>query len=168
MVRSADIATKRTALFVVEDVDMAKLMIELGANASHRNGEDETVSQIRLHIQSQLKLAVLQAAQRHLEENPTISAYLASITNEEIDLPSAEDQQDMDLDRSVDQSSSALMSQVQDIMLQSERDGTDPEPALREIVTSVVTGAAQEGQAIGADSLDAESNTRPRPPVAER
>ena len=74
----------------------------------------------------------------------------------------------MDVDRSVDQSSSALMSQVQDIMLQSERDGTDPEPALREIVTSVVTGAAQEGQAIGADSLDAESNTRPRPPVAER
>ncbi|GAA6009291.1 hypothetical protein JCM11491_004260 [Sporobolomyces phaffii] len=123
-----------TPLFVVETVGMARLVVQLGGNAQHRNSDGMT------------------AAQQLQEEHPHISVYLRTLTGESTstdDDAGAEGTGDPDLDAPTDE----LMAAVRQIMEASQRGElteAETDDKLREVVEQIVGDQIETGRAIGA------------------
>ncbi|GAA6049024.1 hypothetical protein JCM3770_005444 [Rhodotorula araucariae] len=132
-----------TPLYVVETVAMAKLVVDLGGDARHRNADGLTPA------------AALQ------EEYPHIALYLRTLTGEPSPASPTEDPANPlnpapqpNLDAPTD----ALMQSVRDIMERAERGelteaATDA--ALRDVVERAVGGQLEVGRAIGEQMTDA-------------
>ncbi|GAA5865312.1 hypothetical protein JCM3774_004935 [Rhodotorula dairenensis] len=151
-----------TPLFVVENIGMAKLVVELGGDPKWTNEEGITAA------------ASLQ------EEYPHISLYLRTLTGEAGPAPAvgaAESDRDAtgpqpDLDAPTD----ALMASVRSIMERSERgeiSEQETDDLLREVVESAVTGQVEAGRAIGErmavdDEAQAQAGNRTRTRTADQ
>ncbi|GAA5911515.1 hypothetical protein JCM6882_000524 [Rhodosporidiobolus microsporus] len=122
-----------TPLYVVEQIGMAKLVVELGGDPKHVNEEGMTPA------------AALQ------EEFPHIALYLRTLTHEagpSSASSSAAPQPQPDLDAPTDE----LMSAVRAIMERSERgelSERETDDQLREVVERIVGGQVEAGRAIG-------------------
>ncbi|EST06420.1 Ankyrin repeat-containing domain protein [Kalmanozyma brasiliensis GHG001] len=129
-----------TPLFVCETVETARCLIEeFGADARHKNSEGLT------------------AAQQAMEnEHEDLARYLASVTGESLDAAEEEEEEEEEVtdepaatqteeDARIDAQTDALMSRVGEIMTRAEREGRDPEPELRELVSESVLRQLVEG-----------------------
>ncbi|CEQ42941.1 SPOSA6832_04817 [Sporobolomyces salmonicolor] len=137
-----------TPLYVVEQVGMARLVIELGGDPNWRNEE-----------------GLSPAASLH-EEYPHISLYLRTVTGEAAPLsasdpssssgdPSAAAAQP-DLDADTDE----LIAAVRTIMEASQRGElteAETDEKLREVVEQAVAGQVETGRAIGASMPEGET-----------
>ncbi|TKY85154.1 hypothetical protein EX895_006234 [Sporisorium graminicola] len=142
-----------TPLFVCETVESARCLIEeFSADAKHKNADGLT------------------AAQQALEnEHEELAQYIASVTGESLedaveeedeeedaaeedengvprsDAPQLTAEQRAEEDERLDAQADLLMSRVGEIMTRAERDGTDPEPELRTLVSESVLRQIVEG-----------------------
>ncbi|CDU24512.1 uncharacterized protein SPSC_04013 [Sporisorium scitamineum] len=142
-----------TPLFVCETVDSARCLIEeFSADAKHKNADGLT------------------AAQQALEnEHEELARYIASVTGESLaevqdeeeeeedaaeddengvprsDAPQLTAEQQAEEDERLDAQTDLLMERVGEIMTRAERDGTDPEPELRTLVSESVLRQIVEG-----------------------
>ncbi|GAA5976665.1 hypothetical protein JCM10908_005587 [Rhodotorula pacifica] len=157
-----------TPLFVVENVGMAKLVVELGGDPKWTNEEGITAA------------ASLQ------EEYPHISLYLRTLTGETAPLSSATaaDESSMDAAPSsssgagagaqpdLDAPTDALMASVRSIMERSERGEIteqETDDLLREVVESAVTGQVEAGRAIGEQmAVEEQDGSRTRTRTADQ
>jgi hypothetical protein len=136
-----------TALFVVEEVDTARCLIEeFHANAKHENNEGNTP-----------------AAAAEENENDELAAYLRSVTGEQPMYQRLSDLQEDEeegpnglssaLDDAIDQQTDAMMSRVQDILVRAEQRGAasgqelteEEEAELRRVVGESVLTQIREG-----------------------
>lgn len=138
-----------TPLFVCETVESARCLIEeFGANAKHRNADGLTPA--------------MQALENEHEE---LARYIAGVTGESLEGEADEEEEEEDDENGVPRSASAeltgdeqteedarldaqtdqLMARVGEIMTRAERDGTDPEPELRTLVSESVLRQIVEG-----------------------
>lgn len=136
-----------TPLFTVEDVSVARILIEeFGANAKHENEAGDTP-----------------AANAEENEWDQVAAYFRSVTGEEPmyqraqDLPSEADELDPAtneaMDAAIDGQTDALMSRVQDILRRAEARGAssgeelneEEEAELRRVVGESVLTQIREG-----------------------
>ena len=140
-----------TPLFVCETVESARCLIEeFSADAKHKNADGLTAAQ--------------QARENEHEE---LARYIASVTGESLaDEEDDEEEQAVDEDENgvprsevnsltaqqqaeqeemLDAQTDALMQRVGEIMTRAERDGTDPEPELRTLVSESVLRQIVEG-----------------------
>lgn len=116
-----------TPLFVVETPEVAKFLIEKGADASHRNHEGATP----------VSNAVSEGWRDVAEE-------IAKATGET--LP-AEDEEDSNMAHVAvgdDEHDSAFMRQVEAVMQQTEQDGVNRDDQLRGLVAQMVMRQIQE------------------------
>ncbi|GAA5976696.1 hypothetical protein JCM11641_005664 [Rhodosporidiobolus odoratus] len=138
-----------TPLYVVEQVAMAKLVVELGGNPRHLNQEGLTPA------------AALQ------EEYPHISLYLRTLTGESnpsssVDSSSSaasQSQTQAQAQPDLDTPTDALMTEVRSIMEAAERGElaeNEVDDKLREVVERVVGGQVEAGRAIGEREMQAE------------
>lgn len=148
-----------TPLFVCETVDSARCLIEeFHADAKHKNADGLT------------------AAQQALEnEHEELAEYIAGVTGESLQGNDHEDQGDAEdddengvsaqashltaeeqaeQDERLDAQTDQLMARVGDIMTRAERDGTDPEPELRTLVSDSVLRQIVEGMSQPSTNID--------------
>ncbi|SJX61044.1 uncharacterized protein SRS1_12266 [Sporisorium reilianum f. sp. reilianum] len=142
-----------TPLFVCETVESARCLIEeFAADPKHKNADGLT------------------AAQQTLEnEHKELAQYIASVTGESLEDSKEDDEDDEDApeedengvprpdapqltaeqqaeeDERLDAQTDLLMARVGEIMTRAERDGTDPEPELRTLVSESVLRQVIEG-----------------------
>ncbi|KAF8573665.1 ankyrin [Ramaria rubella] len=125
-----------TPLFTVESVDVARWLVEHGANLDCQNEEGNT------------------PAQHLAEEFPSVSAYLHSLNPSAPPPASAPIPQPSgyNTDQVASELTQSILTDAQSIMQRAEAEGRDPEAELREMVgravlDGVVTGAtwAQDG-----------------------
>ncbi|GAA5898637.1 ankyrin repeat domain-containing protein [Sporobolomyces salmoneus] len=137
-----------TPLFVVETVGMARMVVELGGNPSHRNEEGMT------------------AAQQLQEEYPHIAVYLRTISGES-STTATTDENATEGDPNLDAPTDELMAAVRTIMEASQRgelSEAETDEKLREVVEQIVGNQVEAGRAIGDSMEDNESTeTRERP-----
>jgi hypothetical protein len=124
---------KDTPLYVCEDVDMAKFLVDRGANANHKNSE-----------------GVSPAETANNEGWVDVAKYLASITGETLEQPSddggdendkalAHLQQDDDDDDDDMASRPEFAQQIEQVMHKIQQDGgVHNEEELRQVVTNMV------------------------------
>lgn len=126
-----------TPLYVTESVPAAEWLVSHGADAAHKNGEGRT------------------AAETLNDDSPDVAAYLRSVTGEAAPAP-AEDQEMQDtpqgvssqaVDAFASQQTQELLARTQAIMEQAEKDGTNPDERLREVVERAVREGFQFGAA---------------------
>ncbi|KAM0750389.1 ankyrin [Meredithblackwellia eburnea MCA 4105] len=134
-----------TPLFVVETAEMARVLVELGADVRHTNLEGVT------------------AAESLEEDQPHVSLYLRTLTGESTPAPSTASAlssasvPNPDLDQPTD----LLLSRVRTVMEASERGELTPEETdtrLREIVESAVEGQVAVGRGIG-EAMETDQGT---------
>ncbi|GAA5933954.1 ankyrin repeat domain-containing protein [Sporobolomyces koalae] len=122
-----------TPLFVVEHVGMARLIVELGGNPSHRNEEG------------------LSAAQALQEEHPHIAVFLRTIAGSATSGTESAATEEAD-DASLDEPTDELMTAVRNIMEASQRgelSEQETDDKLREVVEQIVGDQVEAGKAIG-------------------
>ncbi|BGP14308.1 hypothetical protein JCM10213_004435 [Rhodosporidiobolus nylandii] len=127
-------------LYVVEQVGMAKLVVELGGNPAHKNEEGLTPA------------AALQ------EEYPHIALYLRTLTGE-AGPSSASAPASTSTEPELNEATDALMSEVRTIMEAAERGEIHEslvDDKLREVVERAVSGQVEAGRAIGEQQLETE------------
>ncbi|GAA6000523.1 hypothetical protein JCM10207_008051 [Rhodosporidiobolus poonsookiae] len=127
-----------TPLYVVEQVGMARLVVELGGDPKHTNSEGLTPA------------AALQ------EEYPHISLYLRTLTGESgpatLSASSSGDAPAPQTEEQLGDATDSLMAAVRGIMERSERgelSEQETDAMLREVVEQAVTGQVEAGRAIG-------------------
>jgi hypothetical protein len=172
-----------TPLFVVESVEMARWMVERGAEVGVVNEEGLSVSlgisaPSACSVDDQLSgghatdsystspllhlsLADPQPAQALEDEHPQISAYLASLLPSSLpplsNPSNASDIAESDpnsvsalaVDQYTSQQTTDLLAETRVIMEQCERDGTDPDERLREVVERAVREGFNFGGQLG-------------------
>ncbi|KAG8864872.1 hypothetical protein FRB96_003458 [Tulasnella sp. 330] len=126
-----------TPLFVVETIATARHLVEIGANADHRNHEGQRPSD-------------------NLEEDfPEIANYLRSLSPSfEAPLQIVSPPSQFLTERTTEHLSSELMVQVQEIMERSECEGTDPDEELRRVVGDTLLESYQAGKEMRGDAPD--------------
>ncbi|KAG9011094.1 hypothetical protein FRB94_009237 [Tulasnella sp. JGI-2019a] len=121
-----------TPLFVVESIATARHLVENGATPDHRNHEGLT------------------PAENLDEDFPEVATYLRGLTSQsEVPLPMASlppAPSQFLAERTTEHLSSELVTQVQEIMERSERDGTDPDEELRRVVGDTLLESYQAGR----------------------
>ncbi|TIA73818.1 hypothetical protein E3P92_03594 [Wallemia ichthyophaga] len=108
-----------TPLFVAEDEDVARLLVEHGADASHRNAEGLTP--LEKLIQD--------------DEHEEVQEYLKSVGPAPVSMPNTNDNTALE--------DTETGREIAEIMEQAQRDGTDPDERLRELVTRNLMGQQQ-------------------------
>jgi len=129
-----------TPLYAVESVEMARYLVERGAIPDVKNESGET------------------PADTFQEESSAISVYLCTIsppvstladvivsTPNPTLVPSSPPSQYI-AEQTTERLTTGLMSQIQDIMEQAERDGTDPQEELQRVLGDAFLASAQAGR----------------------
>ncbi|PLW17730.1 hypothetical protein PCANC_09075 [Puccinia coronata f. sp. avenae] len=126
-----------TPLFSVEDVETAKLVIELGGDPRHKNGEGKT------------------AAENLAEDYPDVCNYLRSLVGQApLERPTEEDMMEVEEAESDDDPANEmthrLMEQVRAMMTDAEREGMDSNSTeLDQRLRALVTKAVDESVGVG-------------------
>ncbi|TIA88768.1 hypothetical protein E3P99_02405 [Wallemia hederae] len=106
-----------TPLFVAEDADIARLLVEHGADAAHRNSQGQTALERLIEDDEH------EEVQEYLRVVGPAPAEVSADNNDSTALEETE-----------------TGRQIAEIMEQAQRDGTDPEERLRELVTRSLMG----------------------------
>ncbi|WFD40460.1 uncharacterized protein MJAP1_003446 [Malassezia japonica] len=138
-----------TPLFFCEDVPTAKLLVdEFHADASRKNHEGLTAAENALVNEREAVAEYLRSVTG--EEATPRSELLARVGEQDEDeeaeerLEAAEDEEDAD-DQDLDEKADQLMAHVEEIMRESEANGTDPSDKLREVVGASLMKQIMEG-----------------------
>ncbi|ORY79326.1 ankyrin repeat-containing domain protein [Leucosporidium creatinivorum] len=121
-------------LFVVESAEMARVVIELGGDATLRNLEG------------------VSAAESLAEDYPHVSLYLRSLTGESATSFDPNGPSEAGPAPDLDAPTDELLDRVRVIMEASERgeiSGAEVDDRLREVVEQIVNGQVEAGRAIG-------------------
>lgn len=110
-----------TPLFVAEDAEIARLLVDHGADPSHRNAEGLTP------LEKLIQDDEYEDVQEYLK---TVGPAPASAPNDNNDTATLEETE--------------TGREIAQIMEQAQRDGTDPEERLRELVTHSLMGQQQQ------------------------
>ncbi|CAK9782299.1 ankyrin [Cutaneotrichosporon oleaginosum] len=124
-----------TPLYTCESVEAARWLVEHGAEVGHRNEEGVT------------------AAESLAEDHPAVAAYLRSLTGDAAPSAPEDAVSQHAMDAYASRQTNDLLAQAQEIMAQAERDGSDPDAALR----AVVERAVREGFSFGAEQGGSET-----------
>ncbi|KAH8100112.1 ankyrin [Cristinia sonorae] len=126
-----------TPLYVVENVETARWLVEHGAVVNRRNVEDISPA------------AALQ------EDFPEVAEYLESVsstTPATLDSPSQNHPSQHAQNQITESLTTSLLDRVQDIMQRAEAEGRDPDEELRQAVGETVLEGMVTGYGIGASS----------------
>jgi hypothetical protein len=116
-----------TPLFVVETPEVAKFLIEKGADASHRNHEGTTPA--------------VNAASEGWKE---VAEEIAKVTGETLPEEEEEDDQLAHVALGDDEEDGAFLNEVEQVMQQVEQDGVNRDEQLRGLVAQMVMRQIQE------------------------
>jgi len=136
-----------TPLFVVESVEVARWLVDNGANSDWRNNEQQT------------------ATDSLLEDFPEVSRYLSSL-RPRIDtdsVPSSSPAQARAqathaqpstyiTDQTADALTSQLLNSVHDVMIRAEAEGREPDAELQQLVGRTVLEGVLQGVRLGDDA----------------
>lgn len=155
-----------TPLFTVESVEVAQILVENGATPDWRNSDGETVSfSQKLEQLEQLRatgcswtFSSSQPADKIEEEFPDVADYLRSLSispntsqppsNGTTSSTTTQPSQ-YTTEVAAELLTSDLISQVQTIMEQAEREGKDPEEDLQRVVGASMLASMRAGRTLG-------------------
>ncbi|OAV93926.1 hypothetical protein, variant [Puccinia triticina 1-1 BBBD Race 1] len=134
-----------TPLFSVEDLDTAKLVIELGGDPRHKNSEGKT------------------AAENLAEDYPEVCNYLRSLVGEPpLEESASQSEQEDPAESSLDptnEMTKTLIDKVREMMTDAESNGIDTDSPeldlrLRELVTKTVDQSVDLGKLLASSGRD--------------
>ncbi|TCD60479.1 hypothetical protein EIP91_010027 [Steccherinum ochraceum] len=134
-----------TPLYVVENIETARWLVEHGAIVNRRNAEDVT------------------PAGAVAEDYPDVAQYLETISSSQAPASAAPTQPSQHAQNQVTEVlTTSLLDRVQDIMQRAEAEGRDPDQELRQAVGETVLEGMATGYGMGADVEDGRSDREDR------
>ncbi|KAJ9477758.1 Ankyrin repeat-containing protein [Pseudozyma hubeiensis] len=143
-----------TPLFVCETIEAARCLIEeFHGDAKHRNADGLTAAQQAMENEheelAQYIAGVTGESLQDDDEDAEEEQQEATVEEDENGVPrqsqSLTAEQQTEQDERLDAQTDQLMARVGEIMTRAERDGTDPEPELRTLVSESVLRQIVEG-----------------------